>query len=305
MVKARIAVVGSYAVGLSMRTIRAPGPGETVEGNEFAEFHGGKGSNQAVGCARLGAETTFLACIGNDSAGDKAVSLYETEGVGTNSVIRHPTLPTAVGFIIVDEAGENQIAVDFGANRALHPTDVEAHREIIQASDGVLVQMEIPPETAMAAMRVGRECGVITVLNPAPYQPTESGWENVDVITPNQSEARLILGLAPDSDAQPRDLADGIREKGVGAVVMTLGAEGAFIASDSFTGAVPGQPVDVVDTTGAGDAFAAAITTALAEGAELRDAVSFATVAGSLAVTKYGVISALPYRADIDRRLDR
>ena len=157
----------------------------------------------------------------------------------------------------------------------------------------------------MAAMRVGRECGVITVLNPAPYQPTESGWENVDVITPNQSEARLILGLAPDSDAQPRDLADGIRRKGVGAVVMTLGAEGAFIASDSFTGAVPGQPVDVVDTTGAGDAFAAAITTALAEGAELRDAVSFAMVAGSLAVTKYGVISALPYRSDIDRRLDR
>ena len=223
----------------------------------------------------------------------------------TNSVIRHPTLPTAVGFIIVDESGENQIAVDFGANRALQPADVEAHREIIQASDAVVVQMEIPPEAAMATMRVGRECGVITVLNPAPYQPIESGWENVDVVTPNESEARLILGLAPDSDARPEDLADGIREKGVGMAVMTLGAEGAFVASDSFTGAVPGRPVDVVDTTGAGDAFAAAITTALAEGAELRDAVGFAVVTGSLAVTKYGVIPALPYRSDVDRRLGR
>ena len=108
------------------------------------------------------------------------------KGVTTNSVIRHPTLPTAVGFIIVDESGENQIAVDFGANRALQPADVEAHREIIQASDAVVVQMEIPPETAMAAMRVGRECGVITVLNPAPYQPIGSGWENVDVVTPKR-----------------------------------------------------------------------------------------------------------------------
>lgn len=300
MAKARVAIVGSYAVGLFMRTVRAPAPGETVEGSEFAEFHGGKGSNQAVGCARLGAEPTFLACIGNDGAGDKAMALYQAEGVNTDSVIRHPTLPTGVGFIIVEESGENLITVDFGANRALLPANVEAHRDVIQASKAVVVQMEIPPETAMSAMRVGRECGVITVLNPAPYQPIDSGWENVDVVTPNQTESRMILGLAPDSEARPEELAESIRDRGVTAVVMTLGADGAYVASDSFTGAVPGRKVDVEDTTGAGDAFAAAITTALAEGAELRDAVSFAVVAGSLAVTKYGVIPALPYRPEVE-----
>ena len=300
MAKSKVAVVGSYAVGLFMRTARAPMPGETVEGKEYTEFHGGKGSNQAVGCARLGAESTFLVCVGSDSAGDKAVSLYETESVNIDWVIRHSTLPTGVGFIIVDEAGENQIAVDFGANRALKPADVQAHREVIKASGAVVVQMEIPVSTAMEAMKVGRDCGVITVLNPAPYQTVESGWQNVDVITPNQSEARLILGLAPDSDTRTEELAKGIRDKGVGAVVMTLGAEGAYVDSDSFTGAIPGRSVDVVDTTGAGDAFAAAITTSLAEGAELRDAVAFAVVAGSLAVTKYGVIPALPFRSEVE-----
>ena len=303
MTNSRVAVVGSYAVGLFMRTKRAPAPGETIEGKEFTEFHGGKGSNQAVGCARLGAETTFLACIGNDDAGDKAIALYETEGVNIDSVIRHPTLPTGVGFIIVDESGENQIAVDFGANRALQPEDVRAHRDTIEASGAVVVQMEIPVSAAMEAMKVGRECGVVTVLNPAPYQPVPSGWQNVDVITPNQSEARLILGLAPDSPAKTEELADGIRDRGVGSVVVTLGADGAYVVSDSFTGAVPGRSVDVVDTTGAGDAFAAAIATVLAEGADLRDAVAFAVVAGSLAVTKYGVIPALPYRSEAESGL--
>jgi ribokinase len=229
------------------------------------------------------------------------MELYRTEGIDTSGVTRNQLMSSGAAFIIVEESGENLISVDSGSNRALLPTDVENQKQLLSNSRVVLTQMEIPAETAMAAMRVGRESGTTTILNPAPYQHIEDGWENVDIVTPNETEARLITGKPPNQPAEPALLARSIMDKGVGSVVLTLGAAGAFVMSPSFTGLVPGRKVSAIDTTGAGDAFAGALATATAEGRDLESAVKFAVVAASLAVTKYGVIASLPFRNDVDQ----
>ena len=167
------------------------------------------------------------------------------------------------------------IIVDFGANRALLPSDVERHRGVFAAADVVISQLEIPPETAAAAMRIGRESGVITILNPEPLRPIgDDAWEKIDIVTPNEIEARMIVGQSAGEPDSHEEVAKQIVEKGVGSVVMTLDERGAYVCSSSFTGMVPGRSVDTVDTTGAGDAFAAPIATAPAEGATLRGATA-------------------------------
>jgi ribokinase len=298
----RIAVVGSYAVGMTVRTEKAPSRGETVEGYQFSQLDGGKGSNQAVACARLGCHVTFVGCVGADSLGDRAVALYEHEGVDYHLLKRHESMPTGVGFIIVEDSGENSIVVDFGANRALTPEDVHTVRHELEGAKVVLTQLEIEPATAEAAMAVGREIGAVTVLNPAPYrQVRPSMWPLVDVVTPNTTEARLILGLPLSDESPPAELAERIADLGTQNVILTLGGDGAFVKSPSFTGHIPARDVQVKDTTGAGDAFAAALATSLAEGRSLHDAARSAVAAAALSVTEYGVIPSLPYRADVAR----
>lgn len=298
----RITVVGSFAVGLTIRAPRFPVKGETLLGRDFDMGPGGKGSNQAVGVARLGAESHFVSMIGHDTFGEMAVALYAAEGVETSHLHRTAARNTGVGFITLNAAGDNHIVLDMGANHLLTPSEVDAAERLIADSDVVLSVLEIPPAAAARAMQLARRHNVLAVLNPAPAQPLDSTLlAHVDVLTPNESELRILLGLAPDDPTDTLELAGRLRSLGVRNIVVTRGGSGALIVhEDGSTEEIPGVPIAVVDTTGAGDAFNCALAVALAEGKSLTAAVRYATCGGALACTALGVIPALPYRKDVD-----
>ncbi len=298
----KVTVVGSFAVGLTLRAPRFPVKGETLIGTDFDIGPGGKGSNQAVGAARLGAESHFVALIGTDMFGDIGFNLYQKEGVLIEHLRRTSERNTGVGFITLNAAGDNHIVLDPGANLLLSPADVDAAEELIADSDIVLSVLEIRPETAGRAMELARRHHVTAVLNPAPAtQLDDAVLAFVDVLTPNESELRLLLWLQPNDPTDTLQLAHRLQARGVRNVVVTRGGDGALIIhEDQSVEHVPGVGVDVVDTTGAGDAFNCALAVSLAEGKSLSAAVRFATYAGALACTKLGVIPALPYRQDIE-----
>lgn len=294
--KPRITVVGSYATGLTMKVHRLPSTGETLLGTGYRVDYGGKGSNQAVGCARLGANVNFIAKIGNDSFGDMALGLYREEGVATACVQRTADAPTGVGFITVEAAsGHNCIVLDPGANEHLSANDVRNSPEAFDSVAVVLTQLEIPVPAAEAALSLGRARGAVTILNPAPVRPLpQSVLQLIDVLTPNETEAKVLAGLQPQQKIEPTDVARKLIREGVKQVVMTLGEKGALIVNASTSVHVPAITVSAVDTTGAGDAFNAGLAVALASGGDLDAAVRFAVITGGLAVTREGVIPSLP-----------
>ena len=298
----RVVVVGSYAVGLVMRSERIPAPGETVLGRDFQSMDGGKGSNQAIACARLGAQTTFVAAVGDDAYGDRALALFAQEGVETTFVRRASGVPTGAGFIIVDDSSDNAIAVDLGANRLLSPADVDRAEDAIASADVVLTQLEIPPETALRAAELGRRHGVRTILNPAPARPLPAdGLALVDILTPNHSEAEVLGGLR---SADIGALAAALRRNGAGTVVLTAGEQGAWIGGEDGMRRVPAYRVTAVDTTGAGDAFSAALAVALAEGSALDSAVRFACAAGAFSVQSLGTVPSYATRSQLAAFID-
>lgn len=300
MTAPRITVVGSYATGLTMKAQRLPSTGETLLGTGYRVDYGGKGSNQAVACARLGAQVSFVAKIGKDAFGEMALGLYRDEGIDKAYVKETSDAPTGVGFIIVEaSSGRNCITIDPGANELLMAADV-AQCEAAFDSAVVLTQLEIPVTAAEAALACGRAHGAVTILNPAPVRPLSgSVLQMIDVLTPNEAEAKVLAGRSPDESIPPEDVAKELIAGGVKQVVMTLGENGALIVSASSCSHVPSIKVQAVDTTGAGDAFNAGLATALASGASLEAAVQFAVVTGGLAVTKEGVIPSLPHREEV------
>ena len=298
----RITVVGSYATGLTMRVDRLPSPGETLLGTGYRVDYGGKGSNQAVGCARLGAHASFVARIGQDSFGAMAQQLYREEGIDLAFVKQVPDAPTGVGFIIVDGAGHNCITIDPGANERLTAAEVAASEAAFASTAVVLTQLEIPVEAASAALQQGRVQGAATILNPAPVRPLpDSVLETVDILTPNETEAKVLVGTAVPASAGPELIARELLRRGVKQVVMTLGEKGALIVTETSSTHVPAHSMPCVDSTGAGDAFNAGLATAIASGASLEAAVQFAVVTGGLAVTRHGVIPSLPTRDQVTR----
>jgi ribokinase len=297
----RIVVVGSYATGLTLKVKRLPSPGETVLATGYRVDCGGKGSNQAVGCARLGADVRLVARIGRDNFGEMALRLYREEGIDIAFVRETLEHPTGVGFILVEAGtGNNSIAIDPGANDLLSAEDVTQSDAAFSKAAVVLTQLEIPVDAAEAALTLGRSEGAITILNPAPVRPLpESALRRVDVLTPNQTEGKVLAGRGPEAQAAPEEIARDLVRAGVKNVVMTLGGEGALIVTPTSTKRVPAVPVTPVDTTGAGDAFNAGLATALASGENLESAVEFAVIISGLAVTKEGVIPSLPTRKDV------
>jgi ribokinase len=276
---ARVAVVGSYGVGLTVELDRVPEAGETVVGRTFRTDHGGKGSNQAVGAARLGAEVDFLTAIGDDTFGHEAIALWQAEGVHAEPVVT--AAPTMTAPILVEPSGENRIVIVPGALADLSRAHVDAFAERIAGADVCVVQLEIPVDTALYALAVARRAGVRTILNPAPAPSTPIAPQ-VDYVTPNETEAPAVR------EAQAT-------------LVLTLGDEGAEI--DGVR--VPAFPASVVDTTGAGDAFTAAFAVALAEGVPELEAVRWGCAAGAHMVEHPGVIPGLPTRAQLEERLGR
>jgi ribokinase len=300
-VRPEITVVGSFAVGLTMRASKLPVFGETMLGSDFDMGPGGKGSNQAVATARLGAHSALVAMIGSDKLAGIATDLYAAEAVDTSHLTVRRERATGVGFIILNERGENFIILDMGANELMDAAAVDEAERRIARSDVVMAVLEIPTVAAARAMALGRKNGVRTILNPAPARPLSSDiLADVDYLTPNESELRILLGRPADDPSSSRELAAGLRRQGAGAVIVTLGRAGALILSDDLDVVVPAARVDVVDTTGAGDAFNSGFAVALAEGRDLVDAVRFGVVCGGLACTKLGVVPSLPDRARAD-----
>jgi ribokinase len=304
--RSTITVVGSFAVGLTIRTPVIPLFGQTMFGSDFDLGPGGKGSNQAVGVARLGASSALVACLGDDDFAQVADRLYAAEGVYTTHIRRTSEKATGVGFIILNPEGENFIILDMGANTLVDPAFVDTAQARIAQSDIVMAVLEIPVPAATRAMELGKAAGARTILNPAPATALpENVFGYVDYLTPNESELRLLLGLRPDDPTGSHDLALELRRRGVGSVIVTMGAKGALILDEDHDLFVPSPKVDVVDTTGAGDSFNAGFAVALAEGRPLQEAVRWGVSAGALACTRLGVIPSMPHRTELLAMLGR
>lgn len=300
-----VAVVGSYGVGMTMRMPRLPVAGETLLGGEYRSGHGGKGSNQAVAASRLGAEVTLLTAVGDDAIGRAAREMWAAEGVDATATITAPAA-TMVGMILVEPSGENRIVIATGALDHLTPRHVQDFAPQLAAADIAVVSLEIPMATAVAALRAAHEAGTRTLLNPAPAQPIpDEAWSNVDLLTPNRTEAAILLGLPPDAAGPAEELARQLHERGGATIVLTLGAEGALICdAGGLTPVAAVPPAEVVDTTGAGDAFTAALAVELAGGGSVPGAVAFAARVGAFAVAHHEVFPGLPRRTDLDTEPD-
>jgi ribokinase len=300
---ARIAVVGSLNMDLVAFAKTLPMRGETVGEARFATFPGGKGANQAVAAARLGASVAMIGRLGNDPYGETLRQGLIREGITTTHVLTHPTEPTGVALIAVDAQGGNMIITAPGANAALTCADVQAAQHEIAAADVLLIQFESPIDALIHAAGIARAAGVITILNPAPARAVPSALADlIDWIIPNETETALILRhpMAAIAD-DPADAAIALRrEIGIANIIITLGERGALLATSEVVLAMPPPEVEVLDSVAAGDAFIAGFAVALAEGKDLSAALSMALAAGSLACTVVGAQTALPSRAAVD-----
>ncbi|HRQ72519.1 MAG TPA: ribokinase [Phycisphaerales bacterium] len=298
-----VCVVGSINMDLVVRTPRLPAPGETILGGPFETFPGGKGANQAVAAARMGARVSMVGRVGADDYGQSLRALLVREGVDATAIRATAGTATGVGVIIVDErAGENTIVVAPGANASLTPEDVESVAGIVRSAAVLLVQLESPFETVEAAIRIARGAGRRVVLNAAPAAVVpEAMLRQVDLLVANRGEAALLTGGAEEDD--PRTLARDALRLGPAAVVVTAGAEGACLAARDVSLRVPSIPVRAVDSTAAGDAFCGSVAAWLASGRSVEEAVRAGCVAGALAATRAGAIPSLPKAHDVSVRL--
>lgn len=301
----KVGVIGSYAVGMTITTDKFPVGGETVRGSGFKALHGGKGSNQAIAAARMGAEVIYGGCVGNDSFGNAVFDLYEHEKIDTRFIKRSQKgQSTGVGLIYVNKDGENEIVIDLAANFEFSKEHVDEMISSLKECELLLMQLEIAYDVVLYAAKRCKEIGLRFVLNPAPYQVlTEELLECCDYLTPNQTEARLILGLKADDPISDEEVAKRIHKMGVKNVIVTLGCEGALYVNDTECKRIPGIRVKPVDTTGAGDTFSASFCVALAEGKSAEEAIKAANVAAGLAVTKYGVIESIPFKEEVENYL--
>ncbi len=295
-----IVVVGSMNMDMVVKTSHIPQPGETVLGGSFFMNPGGKGANQAVAVARLGGNVAFIGKIGDDIFGKQSAQLFDEEGVDTRGILADVDSPSGIALITVDESGENSIVVAPGANAHLEPTDVELVLDKYPDGKILLIQLEIPMRTVEYAARIARHKGMQVILNPAPAnESVQAIFGLIDIITPNEHEAEMLSGIRITDIASARQAAERIRSQGVRHVIVTLGKQGAALLADGVFHHIPAPVVETVDTTAAGDVFNGALAVAVAEGKGLVDAVSFACRAASIAVTKMGAQSSIPFRNEV------
>jgi len=302
----KVTVVGSLNVDLVCRSTRRPDKGETLIGDAFDIFTGGKGFNQATAAARLGAEVTLIGSVGADLFGDILLSATANERINSRFVTKRTDVGTGVATIVVEPDGDNSIIVVPRANMALTITDIDTAADDIANADVLLLQLETPVAASEHAAANAKAHGTTVILNPAPAQPLpDSLLASVDILTPNQSETELLSGVKVDNHEDARRAAEVLRARMMDAsstaVVLTLGERGALMLTAAASEHVSALVVNAVDTTGAGDAFCGALATALASGETLRPAVAFANAAGAAAVTVVGATPSMPTRAKIDR----
>lgn len=312
--KPKVTVVGSLNVDLVSRAPRYPQKGETLIGDAFDIFTGGKGFNQATAAARLGADVTLIGSVGTDVFGDTLLAAIEAEQM--HGRIKRRDVGTGVATIVVEPSGENSIIVVPRANMTLTPADIEEAAAPIAEADVLLLQLETPIAASERAAAIATIATIAktnrttVLLNPAPAQPLpDSFLAHVDIIIPNQSEAALLTGMPVDTEEEAISAAHCLRSRMIhpetAVVVLTLGAQGALLLTAEMSEAFPALPVEVIDTTGAGDAFCGALATQLAQGETLPEAVRFANAAGAAAVTILGATPAMPTREKIEAVIAR
>ena len=300
-----IVVIGSSNTDMVVKAPSIPRAGETLLGGAFFQAGGGKGANQAVAAARAGGTVTLVAAVGDDALGSERIGAFAREGIDASQILRIPGQASGVALIVVDAAGENCIVVAPGANGSLGPERIRELEPVLAAADVVVLQLEIPLETVAEAVRLAAAHGVRVLLNPAPGRPLpDEVTSRVTVLTPNETEVELLTGIAPDTPEARGEAASMLLARGAGAVVLTLGSAGAYLATADGHEIVPGHRVTPVDTTGAGDVFNGALAVALAENRDLADALRFANAAAAISVTREGAQPSAPMRHEIDRLLD-
>ncbi len=299
---ARVTVVGSLNMDLVARAPRIPAPGETIIGGEFYSVPGGKGANQAVAAARLGAHVSMVGRVGGDAFAGVLLNSLAADDIDHTFVTRDSEAATGVALIVVDERGENSIVVASGANLGLSPADVDAAEGAIAESDVLLLQLESPLDTVTWAAEIARAHGVRVILNPAPARPLPDALLSlVDVLIPNQSETSLLTDMPIADLAGAEAAAAALRGLGVGIVVLTLGERGALLSRATGAELIPAFEVTPVDATAAGDAFVAGFAVALAEGRALIEAARWGNAAGALATTEMGAQPSLPTRRAVEQ----
>jgi ribokinase len=303
---ADVVVLGIFVADLAFRAPRLPVMGETILGQGFASGPGGKGSNQAIAAARAGGKVALVTRIGRDTFGAMAEAAWAADGIDTRGIQHDDTAPTGAAFIFVStDTGNNAIIVESGAAAGLSPADVTAAADLIGKARVFLTQFEQPVDTAMAGLRLARERGVITILNPAPALAVDDAiYGYCDYVTPNETEATTLTGIPVESEADALRAAQDLVRRGARNALITLGEKGALLHGADGTHMIPAFAVPkVVDTTGAGDAFNGGFATALAEGRSPVEAVRFGCATAGLSVQQPGTAPSMPRRDSIDHLL--
>lgn len=297
---AKVVVIGSLNMDLVTRAPRLPRGGETLIGESFATVSGGKGANQAVAAARLGAQVSMVGCVGSDAYGEELRGALFAEQIDCQAVSTVDD-SSGVALIVVDDNSQNAIVIVAGANGALTPAVIDRFDAVLQAADVIICQLEVPDATVGHALKRGRELGKTVILNPAPAsRPLPADWyASIDYLIPNESEATALSGLPVDSLATAETAAARLITMGAGKVIITLGAQGSLFANGKSFEHFPAPKVKAVDTTAAGDTFVGGFAAALAVGKSEAEAIRFGQVAAALSVTRAGAQPSIPTLSDV------
>ncbi|CZV64538.1 ribokinase [Enterobacter ludwigii] len=301
-----LVVLGSINADHILNLESFPTPGETVTGNQYQVAFGGKGANQAVAAGRSGAKIAFIACTGDDDTGERVRKQLASDNIDIAPVSVVEGESTGVALIFVNAEGENVIGIHAGANAALTTERVNAQREIIAHAEALLMQLESPVESVLAAAEIAHQNHTTVVLNPAPARVlSDELLVLVDIITPNETEAEKLTGVRVENDDDAARAAKVLHDKGIGTVIITLGSRGVWASVNGEGRRVPGFKVKAIDTIAAGDTFNGALVTALLEGKRMDDAIRFAHAAAAIAVTRKGAQPSVPWRKEIDEFLSQ
>lgn len=295
----KLTVLGSINADHVIQVPHFPQPGETLSGQNYHIVYGGKGANQAVAAARLGAKVDFIACIGEDKIGLEMKQAFQKDGINTDSIATIQSETTGIAMIQVADSGENSIVISAGANAHLTTYIVDKFKQKILDADALLMQLETPLDAIIYATKIAKQAGKHTVLNPAPAKalPDEL-LAQLTMITPNETEAEVLTGVKVVDEQSAAQAAAVFHQKGVAIVLITLGAKGVFISHNALQKIIPGFRVQAKDTTAAGDTFNGALVTALLEQKSLEEAIQFAHAAAAISVTRFGAQTSIPSRQE-------
>lgn len=300
----KLVVLGSINADHILNLESFPTPGETVTGHHYQVAFGGKGANQAVAAGRSGADIAFIACTGDDDIGERVRHQLQSDSIDVAPVRAVKDQSTGVALIFVNAEGENVIGIHAGANAALSVEQVEAEKARIAGAQALLMQLESPLESVLAAAKIAHQHQTTVVLNPAPARElSDELLALVDIITPNETEAEKLTGIRVENDDDAANAARVLHDKGIGIVMITLGSRGVWVSHEGQGRRVPGFKVQAIDTIAAGDTFNGAFVTALLEGIALDEAIRFAHAAAAIAVTRKGAQPSVPWREEIDEFL--